>query len=571
MLEKKKLGNKTKHTDPLLEATACDDVRAVVLEVVVGAGDVLDNENPVNELVVAPEEASTLVLAEGKPAKENPAEPEEAAAAPVPAVVPEVIPNAGKLDPDVVLLVLVEVTEVAPLAGVEAVVVVTVENSGDTVVDLADEEEAALPNNEGCEGADDCVPNKKEVDVKGADVGAITALLAAVGVEAGVFFWKENPVEKLRAELAFEKEDEEPDKGVLVFVVEAVDDDDDPNRDGAELVADKELPNKDEPVLDVDERAPNEDGVGEATVPNRAEAEVVAEEARAEKGEGELVPNRAEAEVVAEEAGAEKGEGELVPNRAEAEVVAEEAGAEKGEGELVPNRAEAEVVAEEAGAEKGEGELVPNRAEAEVVVEEAGAEKGEGELVPNEPNKGEDEVVPNKDEPVPVPNRGEGAVVVVAEVVAEENGEETGADEPNRVEEGVEVVTVVVEEKENEGAEVLKPEEGEGVVEGAGEDPNENPVAVLVNPNGEGEDCVEAEVEEEKGKPAIVVPLSFCFQLLVSSFQIGGFSLYSWGSNSTYRNFCKKQSLRVLLEGDECFLTYCCGSGRLKRPPLFSS
>lgn len=37
MLEKKNLANKTKHTDPLLEATACDDVRAVVLEVVVGA------------------------------------------------------------------------------------------------------------------------------------------------------------------------------------------------------------------------------------------------------------------------------------------------------------------------------------------------------------------------------------------------------------------------------------------------------------------------------------------------------------------------------------------------------
>ncbi|KAB5526906.1 hypothetical protein DKX38_020753 [Salix brachista] len=532
MLEKKNLTNKTKHTDPLLEATACDDVRAVVLEVVVGAGDVLDNENPVNELVVAREEASTLAVAEGKPAKENPAEPEEEAAAPVPAVVPEVIPNAGKLDPEVVLLVLVEVTEVAPLAGVEAVVVVTVENSGDTVVDLADEEEAALPNNEGCEGADDCVPNKNEVDVEGADVGAIAAVLAAVGVEAGGVFGKENPVEKLGAEFAFEKEDEEPDRLVVVLVVEAVDDEDDPNRDGAGLVVERELPNKNEPVLDVDEGVPNGDGVEEATVPNRVEAEVVVEETEPEKGEGELDPNTVEAEVVAEEGGPEKGEGELVPNRVEAEVVVEETEPEKGEGELDPNRVEAEVVAEEGGPEKGEGELFPNRVEAEVVVEEAGPEKGEGELVPNRveaevaPDKGEDEVVPNKDEPVPVPNRGKGAdaddEVVVPnreelefDVDAKENGEEAGAEEPNRVEEGVEEVAVVVEEKDSAGAEVLKPKEGEGVVEGAEEDPNENPVAGLVNPNGEGEDCVE---EEEKGKPAIV-------------------------------------SLRVLLEGDQCFPT----------------
>lgn len=215
----------------------------------VGAGDMLDNENPVNELAVVPDDAATLVVAEGKPEKENPAEPEEAAAAPVPAVVPEVIPNAGKLDPEVVLLVLVEVTSVAPLAGVEAVVVVTVENNGDTVVDFTDDEEAALPNNEGCEGADGCVPNEKEVVVEGAGVDAKAAVLAVVGAEAVVVFGKENPADKLGAELALEKEDEEPNKLVVVLVVEAVDDDDDPNRDGAELVVDRELPNKDEPVL----------------------------------------------------------------------------------------------------------------------------------------------------------------------------------------------------------------------------------------------------------------------------------------------------------------------------------
>jgi hypothetical protein len=37
MLEKKKIATKTKHTDPLVEATPSDDVWAVVLEVVVGA------------------------------------------------------------------------------------------------------------------------------------------------------------------------------------------------------------------------------------------------------------------------------------------------------------------------------------------------------------------------------------------------------------------------------------------------------------------------------------------------------------------------------------------------------
>lgn len=159
----------------------------------------LDNENPVNELAVVPDDAATLVVAEGKPEKENPAEPEEAAAAPVPAVVPEVIANAGKLDPEVVLLVLVEVTSVAPLAGVEAVVVVTVENNGDTVVDFTDDEEAALPNNEGCEGADGCVPNEKEVVVEGAGVDAKAAVLAVVGAEAVVVFGKENPAEIGRA------------------------------------------------------------------------------------------------------------------------------------------------------------------------------------------------------------------------------------------------------------------------------------------------------------------------------------------------------------------------------------
>jgi hypothetical protein len=123
------------------------------------------------------------------------------------------------------LLVLVEVTAVAPLAGAEACVLVSVENNGDTVVDFADEEEAALPYNEGCEGANDCVPNEKEFGVEGVDVDAIAVVVTIVGVEAGVVFGKENPVDqKIGVELALRKEDEEPNKLVVVLVVEAVDD-----------------------------------------------------------------------------------------------------------------------------------------------------------------------------------------------------------------------------------------------------------------------------------------------------------------------------------------------------------
>jgi hypothetical protein len=95
----------------------------------------VDNENPVNERVGVPEEVITLVVAEGKPEKEYKAEPVETAATPVPAVAPQVTPNAGKLNPEVVLLVLVEVTAVAPLAGEEACVIVSVENNGVTVAE----------------------------------------------------------------------------------------------------------------------------------------------------------------------------------------------------------------------------------------------------------------------------------------------------------------------------------------------------------------------------------------------------------------------------------------------------
>ncbi|KAL9401876.1 hypothetical protein Peur_005725 [Populus x canadensis] len=61
--------------------------------------------------------------------------------------------------------------------------------------------------------------------VEGVDVDAIAVVLTIVGVEAGVVFGKENPVDqKIGVELALRKEDEEPNKLVVVLVVEAVDD-----------------------------------------------------------------------------------------------------------------------------------------------------------------------------------------------------------------------------------------------------------------------------------------------------------------------------------------------------------
>ncbi|CAK7347821.1 unnamed protein product [Dovyalis caffra] len=429
----------------------------------------LDNENPVKELVVVPEEAAILVVADGKPVKGNPVEPVETAAAPVPAVVPEVALNAGKLSPEVALLVLVEVTAVAPLAGVAAVVVVTVENNGDTVVDFAEEEEAALPNKEGCEGADDCVPNEEEAGVEGADVDAIAAAVVG-GAEAGVVFGIENPVEKLGAELALEKEDEGPNKLVVVLVVEAVDGDD-PNREGAELVVDRELPNKEEPELDADEGVPNKEGVEEVPVPNRGEAEaVVVEEVDPNKVEDELAPNRGEAEVVVEEVELNNGEGEIVPNRGEEEVAEEEVEPNKGEDALVPNKAEPVPVPN---TDEGEGE---------------GADVDDEVFVPNR-----EEVVFDVDEE-PEPKKGLGEMEA-DEAVGNENREEVGAEEEGKTKEGLVV----------EGAELGFVEEV--VTE---EDPNENPVVGVVDTNGDGEesvekgeDCVEEEAEEEEEKPDI--------------------------------------------------------------------
>ncbi|KAJ9171214.1 hypothetical protein P3X46_014607 [Hevea brasiliensis] len=315
----------------------------------------------------------------------------------------------------------------APAAGVQAFVVVTVENNGDGndgsaawVVETAeaDEEVALLKLKEDCEDAEDGVPNEKlealaedaEDDVpkekpkeladedcvkEGAAVDAVV-----VSVKLVLLLGEENPdesVEKGKAEFEFEEEVEKNklDDNVVVEanvdeinkldVVVAVEAPDDPKRDDPEFAVDEAVPNRNENELAEDDDIPNRDGpelAADELFPNKDGAELAADE----------LPTRGEGELAADE---------VVPNRGEGELSTDEA---------MPNRGEAELATEE---------TVPNEGEAELAAEETVPKLLETEQA------GQDEKAEN-----PKPNEETGGALEFDEVLKEiDNGAEKEEDE----------------------------------------------------------------------------------------------------------------------------------------------
>ncbi|KAJ7962077.1 hypothetical protein O6P43_017351 [Quillaja saponaria] len=373
----------------------------------------IDNEKAPTELVV-PEDAVGLVtpkpeaepvapetvavLVKPKPVKDPvlPEEVAELAGAVVETVIADdeaVATNAGKEEDWIELLE----------AGVEVVVVVTVENNG--AADVAKVKEV------GFEAEEEGLPNEKLEELVEVDVreGAAEDAVVVVDAEplgndkpdedekgAAEFDLKPEPLEKeVENEGVFAAEDEadEPNKLVVENAEEAVAGEDE-NEDapkGDEFAVANDDPNRDVP------------GAVDAAVPNRGELELAPKDDDENKDKPELaedtdVPNKdgpGEPAVGAEGAAPKMD----VPELAVVKPAPNKDGADDPAEDDAPNGDGAAVVVAEAGPNKNDGAEVledgvevpnPNdRAEAELVVEAA----EEGKWEKDEEDGAEEEVV----------------------------------------------------------------------------------------------------------------------------------------------------------------------------------
>ncbi|KAF3440061.1 hypothetical protein FNV43_RR18339 [Rhamnella rubrinervis] len=406
---------------------------------------VLVTPKPVNDAVVPDEAAETGATV-------------EALAVTAEEVAPK--PKAGtEKEDDVVLLEGV----------VEALVVVTVENTGATDV---------VNDNAGC--AEEDVIEEKEEDAVVVDVESVVGFPKAELVENEK---PEEDTEKGEAEVKFGSEgeveaadEEEPNKAVEENAEGVLDDEDDPSRGKPALAADEDAPSMDVPEADDDDVSNRDEVVlgADDDAPKNADPRLAAEEDAPKRGvleldegkeapnpeEPELAPvtddpNNAEPEPPVEEVVPNEGvlEDEAVPTREGPEAaVTEDPNNDKPE--VAPNEGVLEAVPTREGPEAAvtedpnndEPEVAPNKGVLEVFVEEDVPNKEEPEAaVTEDPNNDEPEVAPNKSVPEAVvddavPNKEEPEAVTdapnnaepeppVEEGVPNKGALEAGADE----------------------------------------------------------------------------------------------------------------------------------------------